>query len=205
MGSDLNLIRTPHGRCGRGPRRLAGGHRGCGSSWGVPAQTTSIRTTRDDQQQSHHAIEERSVAPITPTAATVSTCDTRLVVTGEGFVGMHPRQEAPGTPKYPGPAQKSSQWRRAHSFTESSRASPAVGSSSRRRAAATLRSVPETVACYEVNAFSLSLSLSESICLKLSMIDASVFTELDALSSFTMASSFGLSSGAAVCRTSNTA
>src|SRR5215471_12732114 len=55
---------------------------------------------------------------------------------------------------------------------------------------------------YVANAFSFSLSLSEGMCFRLRMIDASVFTELAALSSFTMASSFGLSAAAAVCCTS---
>jgi hypothetical protein len=51
-------------------------------------------------------------------------------------------------------------------------------------------------------AFSVSLSLSETLCFRLSRIDASVFTELAALSSFSMASSLGLSAAATVCCTS---
>lgn len=56
-----------------------------------------------------------------------------------------------------------------------------------------------TASRYELSAFSFSLSLSEGMCFRLSMIDASVLTELDAFASFTMASSFGLSAAATVC------
>src|SRR5438105_926588 len=55
---------------------------------------------------------------------------------------------------------------------------------------------------YEAKAFSFSLSLSEGMWLSLRMISASVFTELDALSLLTIASSFGLSAAATVCCTS---
>ena len=62
--------------------------------------------------------------------------------------------------------------------------------------------IPEMASCYEINALSFSLSLSEGMCFRLRMIAASVFTELDALPSFSMASSFDLSAAATVCFTS---